>query len=171
MNRTAFPLITALLLAPALVLTDRQQGPAAGGDNYVVVDPNDLRPPVPDPEQGLTDKYDGKLVRFTGALRRGTLDKKTKKPTYELQYDFVRLSAVKGKPPKAVRDASIVVPVTFRQDDKQLRARRPGSVITVEGRGHITVDGSLVITDAALAPVAVPTPGVRPGIVPPVPKK
>ena len=56
-----------LLLGPALRGAD-QPGAAPARENPVLVDPLDLRTPIPEPEAGLTEKYDGKLVRYTGQV-------------------------------------------------------------------------------------------------------
>jgi hypothetical protein len=162
MNRSALPLAALSLLCLAVLTTDRRAGAATDDPPYVVVDPGDLRQPIPDPELGLTEKYDGKLVRFTGALRRWSLDKKTKKLTFELQHDIVKLVTTRGKQPRRVREETIVVPVTFRPDDRLLRARQPGLVITVEGKASVMTDGALVITEAVVVPAAPPT--VRPAV-------
>src|SRR5262245_14797588 len=126
MNRAAILMTTLSLLGLALVVPGRPAGAVPNDTPFVAVDPNDLRKPIPDPEQGLTEKYDGKVVRFTGALRRWSLDKKAKKYTYELHYDFVKAIRVKGKSAPPVKEETIIVPVTFQQDLKQLRARQPG---------------------------------------------
>jgi hypothetical protein len=112
----------------------------ADASRPVVVDPLDLRKPVPDPEGALTEKYDGKLVRFTGVVRRASTDRKTKQPRYELHY------AILGKK-KGARKAevveTVVVAVTFASGQKDLTG-----TVTVEGKGSVMVDGSLVISDA-----------------------
>ncbi len=116
----------------------------------VVVDPADLRKPVPEPEQGLTEKYDGKLVRFTGTMSRSTFDKKARTWTYELHHVIVHQSQAKNKKPVVLGKETVVVPVHFLKDEKQLRARESGFTLTVEGKGSVMVDGTLVITEAVV---------------------
>jgi hypothetical protein len=144
MTRLAAALVALSLAGPALV--------AAPPDDAVVVDPLDLRKPVPDPEDGLTGKYDGKTVRFTGALARVTADKKTKKPVAELNYDIVDQRPARGKGPRLVSKETVIVAVHFQDDGKALRGRKPGTVLTVEGQGSVMVDGTLVISGAVVVP-------------------
>jgi hypothetical protein len=125
----------------------------------VIVDPAELVQPVPDPELGLTDKYDGKVVRFTGVLRSLSVDKKTKEYQGELVFEIVHRAKVKGKLTVVGTD-KVVVAVTFESPEKALllrferEQRIKGSPIqlTVQGKGSITTDGSLVITDAVIVP-------------------
>jgi hypothetical protein len=125
----------------------------------VVVDAADLVPPVPDPELGLTDKYDGKVVRFTGALRSLSVDKKTKEYQAEMVFEIVHRAKVKGKVTVVGKD-EVVVAVTFQNPEKTLllrfekeqRAKGPPIQLTVQGKGSVTTDGSLVITDAVTVP-------------------
>jgi hypothetical protein len=151
MKRSAF-LLTALgLTSLGLLAPDQPARAAPQPATYVVVDPTDLRKPVPDPEQGLTQKYDGQVVRFTGQLQRVTLNRKSKKYSYEMHYVIVHRLRVKGKAPRVTKE-TIVVPVTFLKDEKQLRARNRGFTLTVQGKGSIMVDGTLVISDAVIVP-------------------
>jgi hypothetical protein len=153
MKRGAFLLIALGSACLALAAPQRQAG-ADPDPGYVVVDPTDLRQPVADPEQGLTEKYDGKVVRFTGVARRVTQDKKTKKYGYEVHFDIVQ-AAPRGKKPAAGKKETIVVPVTFLKDETQLRKQLQGARpvfprVVVQGRGSVMVDGTLVISDAVL---------------------
>jgi hypothetical protein len=158
MKRRAI-LLTALMLAgPGLVATNRQAGAAPKAADYVVVDPLDLRKPVPDPELGLTEKYDGKVVRFTGVLHRVTIDKKTRKYRYELRYVIVNQARVKGQKATKATAETIAVPVTFLKDQKLLRTAKRGIVLTVQGTGSVMVDGTLVISDAIIIPQQALTP-------------
>jgi hypothetical protein len=159
MKRSAFVLVALLLTCPALVALVRQAGAAAdAAASYVVVDPMDLRQPVPNPEVGLAGKYDGKFVRFTGTPR-ATVHKKTKTVSFELRHDIVQKAPGKGNKPKVVVQETIVVPVTFQNDEKQLlqnlerlhRARKPVPPITVQGKGSVTGE-TLFITDAVIVP-------------------
>jgi hypothetical protein len=123
----------------------------------VIVDPGDLRQPVPDPEQGLTTKYDGQLVRFTGVVRRSAIDQKRDEHSADLEFDIVQRLKIKGKDTVVGTD-KIVVMVTFKKVEKTLhqlfekeqRQKGPGIHFTVQGKGSITTDGSLVITDAVI---------------------
>jgi hypothetical protein len=148
MKRRAFLLVT--LVAAGLALgTPGWRAAADKPPDYVVVDPTDLRQPVPNPEQGLTQKYDGKVVRFTGVLHRGTVDKKTKTYRYEMRYDIVHKVRAKGTRP-TVKKETIIVPVTFSKAEKRLRALKRGQPLTVQGTGSVMVDGTLVISDAVI---------------------
>jgi hypothetical protein len=145
MRRFALPLIALWLTGPALAA-------AAGSADAVVVDPLDLRRPVPDPEEGLTAKYDGKTVRFTGTLARVTADRKTKKPVAELNYTVLERRQARGQPPRVVSKETVIVVAHFQGDEKMLRGQKSGTVLTVEGQGSVMVDGTLVITGAVIVP-------------------
>jgi hypothetical protein len=144
-------LLTALFLAgPALFADDTRPG----GDpenKPVIVDPLDLRQPVPDPEKGLTEKYDGKTVRHVGELTRWGQDNQTKTYWYELQTVIAKPKPVgqAKQDPKAKPDI-VTVKVYFADDEKQLRAKNARFKVKVEGKGEITADGSLVIQKARL---------------------
>jgi hypothetical protein len=152
MKRSAFLLLALVLAGSALVASDQFAGAAPEPKAYVVVDPMDLRKPVPDPEQGLTQKYDDKLVRFTGVLGRVTQSKKTKKYSYELHYNIVAKVPAKGKKLPTLQKETIVVPVSFQTDPKQLHTSKPGLPLTVQGRGSVTTDGTLIISNAVIVP-------------------
>lgn len=149
---------TLLLVGIALAVPAFAADKAAPKPTYVLVDPADLRMPVPDPEQGLTEKYDGKVVRFTAVVRRSTLDKKTKKYHYELHYDITHKTPAKGDKRAATTKETIVVPVTFAKEEKELQKeleKRPRGkdsevTITVEGKGSVLTDGTLLISDAVI---------------------
>lgn len=139
MKRTFF-FVFALAALPLL---------AADKVRPVVVDPLDLRKPVPDPGGPLTEKYDGKVVRFTGTVSRATLDKATKQPRFEMQYAILEKPAGAKKAKVA---ETIVVAVSFANSERNLpvvNTARPGTV-TVEGQGAVMTDGSLVITEASI---------------------
>src|SRR5262249_32757353 len=99
-------LLTALALACGALVAPDLRAQKAAPLPYVAVAPNALRKPVPEPELGLTEKYDAKVVRFTGAMRRWSQDKKAKTFTYELHHDIVRVTTVKGRK-SAVREETI----------------------------------------------------------------
>jgi hypothetical protein len=124
---------------------------------YLVIDPNDFRKPVPDPEQGVIPKYDGKDVEFTGKLIRVTLDKKTKKYQYEVVHEII-LRALKNKKVVVVGKETVVAVVTFEKHEKELLERHQknllkggqGEEVTVQGKAEVMTDGSLFITNAHL---------------------
>jgi len=152
MVRTALSL-TALLVASAMLLAADQknvQKKATSADTaVVVVDPMDLRQPVPNPERELTEKYDGKQVRFTGRLHDVVTEKKTKTNAYHLQKEVKSASttAKKGAKPKP---EVVTVTVYFQKDDKRLLDSKSKVNLTVEGKGEITADGSLIIRGARI---------------------
>jgi hypothetical protein len=150
MKRKAIVLIALVVAGAALAVADPQAGAAPRPANYVLVDPADLRQPVPDPQDGLSAKYDGQVVRFTGVLTRAALDAKAKQTTAELRYDIVHQLTGKNKKAVVVGRESIVVPVRFQGAERQLQGRKPGYTLTVQGRGSIMVDGTLVITEAVI---------------------
>ncbi|MCI0463726.1 MAG: hypothetical protein L0Z62_42870 [Gemmataceae bacterium] len=136
--------LAALLLAGSVVLA-QEPGSAGVGAKPVVVDPLDLRPPVADPEAGLTQKYDSKLVRFTGILRASGLDAQQKR-WHDLRTDVpLPASAGPAKKGATARKAPVTVRVYLHTDDPRLRTQRGRVPLTVEGTGEITVDGTLVI--------------------------
>jgi hypothetical protein len=158
MKQAAFLLI-ALSLAWLATSAPDVRADEAKKTPPVIVDPAELVQPVPDPELGLTDKYDGKVVRFTGMLRSLSVDKKTKANQAELVFEIVHRAKVKGKRTVVGTD-QVVVAVTFESPEKALllrferEQRIKGSPIqlTVQGKGTITTDGSLLITDAVIVP-------------------
>jgi hypothetical protein len=159
MKRSAFILAALLLAGLAFAASAREAGADLKATaNEVVVDPMDLRQPIPNPELGLTGKYDGQVVLFTG-VPHALVSKKTNKVSFELRYDIVEKVPVKGKKPRIVVKETIVVPVTFANDEKELvkdlerlrRARKPALPITVKGTGSVTGE-TLFISDAIIAP-------------------
>jgi hypothetical protein len=159
MKHAAYLLIALVLAclatsASEVLAADTEKKPVP-----VMVDPADLVQPVPDPELGLTDKYDGKLVRFTGVLRSMTVDKKTKEYQAELVFEIVHRAKVKGKLTVVGKD-EVSVAVHFENPEKALlqrfekeqRIKGPPIQITVQGKGNVTSDGSLVISDAVVVP-------------------
>jgi hypothetical protein len=138
-----------LLILTALLLAFAPPG-ANGGhaadtkDKVVVVDPSDLKPPLENPEAELTDKYDGKTVRFTGHFQATGQDARTKKTWHDLATEVAL-----GNGPKAAK-AKIVVRVYFQGNDRQAKVLKPGTVVTVEGKGEIVPTGPrpLLITEA-----------------------
>jgi hypothetical protein len=160
-----FALLSLALIV--LVLAFASPVPAADSVGVVVVDPGEFRQPIPDPGQGLTGKYDGQTVRFSGVARRFSIDKRTRQVSYEVQYDILQPAKpqpapkvvpgsrpVPGKKPAMVVAETIVVAVSFRTDprnlQKDVKASKGGVPLTVEGTGHIQPDGSLTITDAVV---------------------
>src|SRR5262249_510840 len=112
-------------------------------DKVVVVDPGDLKPPLENPEAELTDKYDGKKVRFTGHFQAAGQDTMTKKTWHDLTAEVAL-----GNGPKAAK-AKVVVRVYFHGGEKQVKALKPGTLVTVEGKGEVvTGQRPLLITEA-----------------------
>jgi hypothetical protein len=146
MKRVIFILGCLMAVCPALFGDTRSdRGP---GVKAVVVDPMDLRQPVPSPERELAEKYDGKTVRFTGTLQNVGQESKSKTYWYELAVDTAR---PKGKA-AAKKDASevVVVKVYFQTDEKRLRSLKTKPTLTVEGTASILSDGRMVISHAVL---------------------
>ena len=165
MKRSAFMLAALLLACLALAASVREAwADLKATASEVVVDPMDLRQPVPNPELGLTGKYDGKVVLFTG-VPHVLVNKKTNKVSFELHHDIVEKVLVKGKQPRMVVKETIVVPVAFLNDEKDLlkdlerqrRARKPALPITVKGTGSVTgetlfITGAVIVPDGRLDP-------------------
>jgi hypothetical protein len=153
-----------MVLVVGLALACVSQSPAAEPGRVLVVDPGDFRQPIPDPGLGLTDKYDGKTVRFSGMARRFSTDKRTKAVSYEVQYDILQPVPVPpgtrtapGKKPAMKVAETIVVAVSFRTDPKNLQkdiksSKTGGVPLIVEGTGHVQTDGTLTITNAVVVP-------------------
>src|SRR5262249_47865074 len=131
---------TLILLASSVLVAADDKAVAPVREKAVVVDPLDLRTPIPDPEAGLTEKYNGKLVRFTGRVTASGQDTKTKTYWYDLQTDIVHATGVvngkKGtlqKPQGKVKE-TVVVRAYFATSQK---LRTGGDPVTVEGQGEI----------------------------------
>src|SRR5260370_32235199 len=96
MTGVIFILAAFVLVSPA--------GLAAAADQVkekpVVVDPMDLRAPVPDPEKGLTEKYDGKAVVFSGNLHVAGQDASTKQRWYKLTVQAIQEQSSPTAKPK-----------------------------------------------------------------------
>ena len=139
MNRTAFILLVLMLLPNALLVraADRTE------DKPVVVDPIDLRAPVPDPEKELTEKYDGKVVVFSGNLHSAGRDASTNQPWYKLAVQTVQEQTNPKAKPKM---QTVVVKVFFAGNERRLPTRP--AYYTVQGSGEITIDGSLIVHNA-----------------------
>jgi len=149
--------VTALLVVSVAVLAaDQKNAPnnsgTTGDKQVVVVDPMDLRQPVPNPERELTEKYDGKQVRYTGQLHAVVQDKKTKAYSYELQTPVrsAKQQDKAKKDPKAKPDV-VTVTVFLQKDDKRLQNPKAQFKLTVVGKGEIGVDGSLIIRNAQIS--------------------
>jgi hypothetical protein len=154
----------ALILLASVVglgLAFVSQTPAADTARGVVVDPMEFRQPVPDPWLGLTHKYDGKRVRFSGVARRFSVDKRTRNVAYEVQYDILQpvpttpsAKTPPGRKPVLKVAETIVVAVSFRSEPKNLqkdiKGSKTGVPLTVEGTGHVQTNGTLTITDAVV---------------------
>jgi hypothetical protein len=152
MNRVCWIVGTLVLASPAFAAAD-DKAAAPVREKAVVVDPLDLRTPIPNPGAGLTEKYDGKLVRFTGKVRASGQDAKSKTYWYDLQTDIVHATGVVNgkkatptqKPQSKVKE-TVVVRAYFATAQKFA-----GDLVTVEGRGEIGLgDGALSIRKAAV---------------------
>jgi hypothetical protein len=161
MKRCAFVGIALAVAGLALTAGGRlaaagPQAPTVVAPTVVVVDPNEFRQPVPDPQGGLTQKYHGRLVRFNGVLTGFSQNKKTKQTTYTVSYDFLQ-TARQGKTVKVVAKQTLNVTVIFQQDPKQLRqqlkTQKKGVPLTVQGNAEVGTDGSLSIVNAVVVPV------------------
>jgi hypothetical protein len=139
MNRAAF-IVTALLLASTAWLAEAAD---RVHEKPVVVDPMDLRTPVPDPEKQLTEKYDGRSVAFTGNLHSAGQDASTKERWYTLAVQAVQEQSSPTAKPKM---QTVVVKVYFAANERRLPTRSAN--YTVQGTGEMTVDGSLIIRNA-----------------------
>jgi hypothetical protein len=115
----------------------------------VVVDAMDLRAPVPDPEKGLTEKYDGKVVVFSGNLHSAGQDASTKQRWYRLTVQAIQEQSSPTAKPKM---QAVIVKVHFAGSERNLPTRP--SYYTVEGVGEIAVDGSLTIHNARTVSVS-----------------
>jgi len=157
MNRACW-IVGAPLLASSVLVAADDKTAAPPKDKPVLVDPLDLRTPIPDPEAGLTEKYDGKLVRFTGRVKTSGQDAKSKTYWYDLQTDIVHPAGVvngkKGtaaKKPQPTVKETVVVRAYFQAAQTKLRVQPAGDPVTVEGHGEISqIDGSLSIRKATV---------------------
>jgi hypothetical protein len=121
--------------------------PAGDEKTVVVVDPLDLRQPLADSEAALKEKYEGKIVQFTGLLVGHGPDAKQKKYWYTVQA-AVPAGEVKGKAQKEL----ISVRVSFHVDQKMLRTSKGRYEVAVAGSAVILTQGkyAMVIEDAQL---------------------
>jgi hypothetical protein len=159
MNRACW-IVGALLLASPVLGAADDKAAAKAQAKPVVVDPLDLRAPIPDPGAGLTEKYDGKVVRFTGRVKTAGQDAKTKTYWYDFQTEIVHpTGVVNGKkgattPAKGAQQKVkevVVVRAYFAAAQPNLKPQDAGDPVTVEGRGEISlVDGSLSIRQATV---------------------
>jgi hypothetical protein len=159
MTRACWIVGVLALAGSALVAADKKD-PSGAKQQPVVVDPLDLRMPIPEPGAGLTEKYDGKLVRFAGRVKTSGQDAKTKTYWYDLQVEIVHppnpVSPKKqapasgsGKKNQGTQKEIVVVRAYF--DTAQPGLQKAGNEATVQGRGEISlVDGSLSIRQATV---------------------
>jgi hypothetical protein len=115
----------------------------------VVVDPVDLKPPLEDPEAALSEKYDGKPVRFTGVVTNKVRDPKTKAIWYELSASV----------PGGKKKETVQVKVVLAEPDARLQRAQGKPTVTVEGQAGI-VPGThpLVISGAKVVAYEAATP-------------
>ena len=155
MVRTVLSLTALLVVSATLLAADQKsaQKTATADSSVVVVDPMDLRQPVPNPERELTEKYDSKQVRFTGRLHAVVPDKKTKTTAYQLQKEVKSATAKGNKTASGQKNAKakpdvVTVTVYLQKEDKRLQDSKSKIDLTVEGKAEITSDGSLIIRGA-----------------------
>jgi hypothetical protein len=148
MKRATF-ILTALLLADSALLADDKKPMKP-----VIVDPLDLRQPVPDPDKGLTEKYEGQTVQYTGELSTWGQDNRKKTYWYALTTAIAKQKpGLKAGNTSKEKPEIVTVKVYFEQDEKQLRAKGARFRVKVEGKGEIYADGSMVIQKARLVDV------------------
>jgi hypothetical protein len=145
MNRTTF-LLAALVLASAPFLAGAAADQAK--EKPIMVDPMDLRTPVPDPEKELTEKYAGKVVVFAGNLQSYGRDTNTNQRWYTLAVQAIQ---EQGKPSAKPKMQTVAVKVYFAGNERRLPTRP--AYYTVQGTGEITVDGSLTIRNARIVSI------------------
>jgi hypothetical protein len=145
MNRAIF-MLAALVLASTAFLS---QAADQVTERPVVVDPMDLRTPVPDPEKELTQKYDGKVVVFSGTLHSTGQDASTKQRWYKLGIPAILEQDGPAAKPKM---QTVIVKVYFAGKERNLPTRP--AYYTVEGTGEIMVDGALQIHNARTVSVS-----------------
>ena len=141
MNRVAFLLAALVFVATGFLARAAEKAT----DKPVVVDPMDLRTPVPDPEKELTEKYDGKTVVFSGKLHSSGRDANSKERWYQLAVQAIQ---EQSKPAAKPKMQTVIVKVYLAPRERR-SPTRPGSY-TVQGTGEITVTGSLIIRNARI---------------------
>jgi len=158
MKQITLLVMTLVLLSPVAVAQRKKPAPNTEPP-YVVVDPLDLRQPVPDPEAGLTQKYDGKVLRYTGLpIRWG--EEPGSPRWYDLQTEITPPPSpeAKGKKSQNAPPETVTVRVSFQgQEDRRLRPQPPRVNLTVEGIGAVLADGTLLIQGAKIVRAEAPT--------------
>jgi hypothetical protein len=144
MNRVAFLLAALVFAATAFWASAAERAK----NKPLVVDPMDLRTPVPDPEKELTDKYDGKTVIFSGKLYSTGRDAISKERWYKLAVQAIQEQTKPATKPKM---QTVIVKVYFAPQERRLPTRQTN--YTVQGTGEITVKGSLIIRNARIVPI------------------
>lgn len=144
MNRVSFVLAALVFVATGYLA----QAAEKTTDRPVVVDPLDLRTPVPDPEKELSDKYDGKIVVFSGNLNSSGRDANSNERWYNLAVQVIQEQSKPAAKPKL---QTVVVKVYMAPQERRLPTR-PASY-TVQGTGEITVQGSLIIRNARIVSI------------------
>src|SRR5207245_6202463 len=145
MNRITFTLPMLVLASTAFLAGAADQVQ----EKPVVVDPMDLRTPVPDPEKELTQKYDGKTVVFSGIPHGAGQDASTKQRWYKLAVQAIQEQSGPAAKPKM---QTVIVKVYFAGTARNLPTRP--TTYTVEGTVEIGVDGSLEIRNARTVSVS-----------------
>jgi hypothetical protein len=152
MNRIAFVLAVLVLASTAFLAGAAEQAK----EKPVVVDPMDLRAPVPDPEKELTQKYDGKAVIFSGNLHGTGQDATAKQRGYKLAVQAIK---EQGSPTAKPKMQTVIVTVYFAGNERRLPAQP--AYYTVQGTGEITVDGSLIIRNARTVSISPKKPATN----------
>lgn len=154
MVRAAFSMVALVLVATGALAADRKANRPeldAQGNPIVIVDPMDLRQPVPNPEAELTQKYNNHTVRYTGRLVAIKQDQKSKIVTYQVQSE-VRQPKQPSKNAKAAQPKPAIVTVVVfpQQDNQRLHNARITFDLTVQGKGEVMTDGTLWIRNAQI---------------------
>jgi hypothetical protein len=145
MNRVNL-ILAVFVLAFATFMAGAADQPS---EKPVVVDPIDLRTPVPDPEKELTEKYDSKTVVFAGSLHSAGRDASSNQRWFKLAVQAIQ---EQSKPTAKPKMQTVVVKVYFAANERRLPTQQ--AYYTVQGMGEITVDGSLIIHNARTVSVA-----------------
>lgn len=157
----------SLLSAQATTRTTTPSRRDTAKPAVVVVEPNDFRRPLANPEDNLAPKYNERTVRFTGVVVRQGEDAKEKRRWIELQATLpeaittiarpeppVKLKPGAIAPRPKVKLQTLTVRVYPQFDDPRFRNPTGQLEVTAEGRGIISAGiWTLTINDATLTAV------------------
>jgi hypothetical protein len=133
-----------LLVSPFVGARDKTAAPA---EKVVGVDPADLKPPLEDAIPGLINKYEGKLVRFTGVLHNHGRDAQTKRAFIDLVTEVTV-----GNGPKAAKEKITVR--AYVELDKPTLKQKGMVLLTVEGVGEVVEEEPVLrVLDAKVTAV------------------